>query len=300
MSFYLEPSYLLEQLAIGISTGAIYAIAALGFNLIFGILNVLNLAYGATMMVAAFGVLLVFYLGVENFWLASAVGILLAVIVGLVVERVAVRPLGGNWWNVKVATIGFALFLENFVTRVTDGRPQPFPRPFEVEYHSILGLFDLANTQILVMILALGLMAAMMLFLRYTNLGNAIRVTAQSPDIAQCLGIDVKRVTIATFALSGILAGFAGILNSAAFGSVYPFVGQVLGMKAIVILIVAGLGNTRGCLVIGMVLGILESLAVGLGGSTYRDLVAYSGMVLILLFRPHGLFGEVGRVGRVV
>lgn len=300
MPLYLSPQYILEQLAIGLSTGAVYAVVALGFNLIFGILNVLNLAYGATMMVGAYGLLLGLYIGIGNFWLAAAFGVLLAVLTGLLVERVAVRPLGANWWNIKVATIGFAMFLENFVTRLTDGRQQPFPRPFEIEYYSVLDLFEIANIQLLLFALALGLMVGMLLFLRYTKLGNAIRVTAQSPDLAQCLGIDVKRVTIATFAVSGVLAGFGGILNATTFSSVYPFVGQALGLKAIVILIVAGLGNTRGCLVVGMMLGILESLAVGLGGSTYRDLIAYGGMVIVLILWPHGLFGEVGRVGRVV
>jgi len=297
---HLPLPYILEQLAIGISTGALYAVVALGFNLIFGILNVLNLAYGATMMVGAYGLLLAFYIGIGDFWLAAALGVLFAVLTGLLVERVAVRPLRGNWWNIKVATIGFAMFLENFVTRLTDGRQQAFPRPFEIKYYSIMGLFEIANIQVLLLLFALGLMVSMLLFLRYTKLGNAIRVTAQSPEIAQCLGIDVKRVTIATFAVSGILAGFGGILNAATFSSVYPFVGQALGLKAIVILIVAGLGNTRGCLVVGVILGILESLAVGMGGSTYRDLVAYGGMVAILILKPHGLFGEVGRIGRVV
>ena len=97
-----------------------------------------------------------------------------------------------------------------------------------------------------------------------------------------------------------MLAGFAGILNAVTFGSTYPFVGQFLALKGIVVLIVAGIGNMRGCLVVGLALGILESLAVGLGGSTYRDFVAYGGMVLILLFMPSGLFGEEGRTGEEV
>src|SRR5260221_9984453 len=118
--------YLLEQLAIGIASGAIYAIVAIGFNLVFGVLNVLNMAMGATMMVGAYGVLLGFYLGIGNYWLAMGVGILVALATGLLVERVAVRPLKENWWNIKVATIGLALFLENFVTRLTDGRPMPY------------------------------------------------------------------------------------------------------------------------------------------------------------------------------
>lgn len=293
-------AYYVEQLVIGIATGAIYAIVAIGFNLIFGVMNVLNMAHGAIMMVGSFGLLLLYYLGVENFWLGAGLGLLLALVTGLLVERVAVRPLKGNWWNTKVATIGAAFFLENFVTRLTEGRPQPFPRPFEIRFYAIVGEVEVSNIQVFLALSSVGLMLAMVYFLRRTVPGKAIRVVSQSPDIAQCVGIDVRRVTVAAFAVSAVLAGFAGILNAVTFGSTYPFVGQFLALKGIVVLIVAGIGNMRGCLVVGLALGILESLAVGLGGSTYRDFVAYGGMVLILLFMPSGLFGEEGRTGEEV
>ena len=292
--------YYVEQIVIGFATGAIYAIVAIGFNLIFGVMNVLNMAHGATMMVGAFGVLLLFYLGIENFWLGAGFGLILALVTGLLVERLAVRPLKGNWWNTKVATIGAAFFLENLVTRLTEGRPQPYPRPFEIRYYAIVGEVEVSNIQIFLALFSLGLMLAMVYFLRKTVPGKAIRVVAQSPDIARGVGINVQQVTVAAFAVSAILAGFAGILNAVTFGSTYPFVGQFLGLKGIVVLIVAGIGNMRGCLVIGLALGILESLAVGVGGSTYRDFIAYGGMVLILLFRPFGLFGEEGRTGKEI
>lgn len=292
--------YLVEQLAIGISTGAIYAIIAIGFNLIFGTMNVLNMAHGAIMMVGAFGVLLAYYIGINNFWVASLAGIILAFMTGLAIERVAVRPLRGNWWNTKVATIGCAFFLENFVTRLTEGRPQLYPRPFDPTYYRLFAEVEVSNVQIFLIVFSVGLMLAMVVFLRATIPGKAIRVVAQSPEIAQCVGIEVQRTIVLGFAVSASLGGVAGILNAVTFGSTYPFVGQFLGLKGIVVLIVAGIGNMRGSLYVGLVLGILEALTVGLGGSTYRDLVAYAGMVLILLFRPLGLFGEEGRTGKEI
>ena len=291
--------YFLEQLAIGVSTGAIYAIVAISFNLVFGVLNVLNLALGATMMVGAYGVVLYFYLGGSSYWIAALFGIALAGVTGLVVERVAVRPLGANWWNIKVATIGCALFLENFVTRITDGRPTPYPRPFDVRYYEIMDLFELSNIQIMLVLVSLALLAAMMTFLYRTTPGKAIRVVAQSRDIAECVGIDVRRVTVSTFLVGGLLVGCAGILNSIAFASVYPFVGQTLGLKAVVVLIVAGIGNMPGCLVVGVGLGVLEAMTVGFGHSTLRDFVAYGGMVVILLVRPYGLFGAQAQVKEI-
>lgn len=292
--------YLAEQLAIGVSTGAIYAIIAIGFNLIFGAMNVLNMAHGAIMMVGSFGVLLIYYIGINNFWVASLAGIILAFITGLGIERLAVRPLRGNWWNTKVATIGCAFFLENFVTRLTEGRPQLYPRPFEPTYYRLFAEVEISNVQIFLIAFSVGLMLAMVAFLRATIPGKAIRVVAQSPEIAQCIGIEVQRVIVLGFGVSAVLGGAAGILNAVTFGSTYPFVGQFLGLKGIVVLIVAGIGNMRGSLYVGLVLGILEALTVGLGGSTYRDLVAYAGMVLILLFRPLGLFGEEGRTGKEI
>lgn len=292
--------YFFEQLVIGIATGAIYAIIAIGYNLVFGVLNVLNLAHGAVMMVGSFGVLLLFYVGVHDFWLAAAFGVALALAAGLLVERIAVRPLKGNWWNTKVATLGAAMFLENFVTRITEGRPQPYPRPFKATYYTIAGDLEVSNVQVFLVLCSLGLMLAMVLFLRRTTPGKAIRVVAQNPDLAQCVGIDVQRVMVLGFGLSAVLAGIAGILNAVTFGSTYPFVGQMLGLKGLVILIVAGIGNVRGCLVVALVLGVLESFAVVLAGSPYRDLVAYAGMVLILLVRPRGLFGEEGRTGKEI
>jgi branched-chain amino acid transport system permease protein len=292
--------YVVEQILIGISTGAIYAIIAIGYNLVFGVMNVLNLTHGAIMMVGSFGVLLLYYLGLRDFWLASAFGVALAVLTGLLVERIAVRPLKGNWWNTKVATLGCAIFLENFVTRLTEGRPMPFPRPFEPSYYRIAGTLEISNVQIFLILCSLGIMAGMVWFLRGTSPGKAIRVVAQSPDLAQGLGINVQRVMVLGFAVSALLAGVAGILNAVTFGSTYTFIGQLLGLKGLVILIVAGIGNMRGCLVVALVLGVLESFAVVAGGSAVRDLVAYTGMVLILLVRPLGLFGEEGRTGKEI
>lgn len=292
--------YLLEQLVIGITTGAIYAIVAIGYNLVFGVMNVLNLAHGAVMMVGSFGVLLLFHLGIDSFWLAAVAGVLLSLAAGLLVERVAVRPLQGNWWNTKVATLGCALFLENFVTRLTEGRPQPFPRPFKITYYEVVGTFEVSNVQVFLFLCSIGLMVAMVLFLKHTTAGKAIRVVAQNPDLGRTVGIDVQRVMVLGFGISALLAGIAGILNSVTFGSTYPFIGQMLGLKGLVILIVAGIGNVRGCLVVALVLGVLESFAVVAGGSAWRDLVAYAGMVVILLIRPRGLFGEEGRTGKEI
>ena len=290
--------YLAELVFIGISTGALYAIVAIGFNLVFGTMNVLNLAHGAILMVGSYGLLLAYYLGLDNFWLAATAGILIAVATGLLIERLAVRPLRGHWWNTKVATLGAAIFLESLVQVITNGHAQNVPRPFDPTYYRVFGNVEISDFQLMLIVLSVGVMSGIAWFLTKTRWGRAIRVMAQSPDIARSVGIDIDRMTVLGFAISAALAGLAGILNAATYGSTYPFVGTMLGLKGIVILIVAGIGNMRGALYVGLILGVVETLAVGLGGASYRDAVAYFCMVAILLVRPHGLFGEQGRIVR--
>lgn len=289
-----------DILMIGVATGAVYAIVALGYNLVFGVLNVFNFAHGAVMMIGSYGLLVSAYFITGDFWLSCVFGIALAVAVGLIVERIAVRPMQGNQWSTAVATIGCSIFLENLVSRLTQAKNQIFPRPFDVRYYTIYGDAEVSNIQLLLVVASLALMAAMVVFLQRTRLGKAIRVIAQSPDIGRCVGIDVQRVVVATFCIGAGLGGAAGILNASTYASTYPYIGGYLGLKGIVVLIVAGVGNMRGALVIGLLLGIFEAFAVGYGGSTYRDFVAYLGLLLVLLLRPSGLFGEEGRTGKEI
>ncbi len=224
-------AYLAELVFIGIATGALYAIVAIGFNLVFGTMNVLNLAHGATLMVGSYGLLLVYYMGIDNFWLAAGTGIFVAMVTGLAIERAAVRPLRGHWWNTKVATLGAAVFLENLVHVLTNGHAQNVPRPFDPTYYRVAWTIEISDFQVFLIALSVGVMLGMVWFLTRTRWGRAIRVLAQSPDIAKCVGINIDRVTVLGFAVSGALAGLAGILNAATFGSTYPFVGTLLGLK---------------------------------------------------------------------
>ena len=294
-------SLAVEALAIGLTTGAVYAFIAIGFNLVFGVLNVFNFAHGAIMMVGTYAALYSFFLLTDSFWLACLMGVIGAAAVGLAIERFAVRPLKGNQWTTAVATVGCAFFLENIVSYVTNPRPESFPRPFEnVTYYRVVGDAEVSNLQILLVILSFFLMVGVVLFLSRTALGKAIRVLGQSQDIAQCVGIDTRWVTMYTFALSGALGGVAGMINSVTFGSTEPYIGTFFGLKGIVVIIVAGVGNMRGALAVGVLLGLLESFVVIFGEATYRDIIAYLSLILILLFRPTGLFGHEARTGRAV
>ena len=178
----------------------------------------------------------------------------MATIVGLIIERVAVRPLKGNQWTTAVATVGAAFFFENIIAFITRPTPQDFPRPIEsVTFYEIAARIEISNLQIVLVLISVGLMMVVVGFLRFTSLGISIRVVGQSPEIAKSVGIDMQRVVMWTFAISSAIGGAAGIINSVAYSSTYPYMGTFLGLKGIVILIVAGVGNMRGALVVGLI-----------------------------------------------
>ena len=285
----------LQQVVNGLTIGSIYALIALGYNLIFGVLNVLSFAHGALVMLGAYAML--FGLLVLNLGYAGSVlfGILGATVAGLAVERCTVRPVKSEW-GVAVATIGAALFIQYSIRRVTLGRPEPFPVPFEPIYFQLSDVARISLLQLVLMGASILLTLALLWFIYRTKLGFAIRAVAQSPQIASTLGINIRQVGVRTFAIASAVAGAVGILHSIYYQSVWVFIGITLGLKGMVVIIVAGVGNILGCVVVGIMLGILEVMSVGYLWSELRDLVAYSALLLVLFVRPGGLFGEHAKV----
>ena len=286
----------LQQLVNGLTIGSVYALIALGYNLIFGVLNVLSFAHGALVMVGSYSMFFLLTLVGVNFYLAILAGIACATMMGLVVERIAVRPiLPRSEWGVIVATIGAGLFIQFMVRRFTSGRPESFPVPFEPTYYTLWWGIQVSDMQFLLMMSGLALMILLVLLVYRTKFGFAMRAVAQSPDIASTLGINRFRIGILTFAIASAVAGASGILYSIHYNVTDVFMGVTLGLKGMVIVIVAGVGNLPGCLVVGLLLATIEVMVVGYWQSTLRDFVGYAALVLILLVRPGGLFGEHGR-----
>jgi len=291
-----------KQLLNGVTIGSMYALVAIGYNLIFGVLNVLSFAQGALIMLGAYGVLFALRdLGL-SYSFAIVFGIAVAMLAGLLVERVSVRPIKVRrgkdlQWGVIIATIGMVLFLEGIVFRYTSGKPESFPAPFEPHVFVLpLGVL-LSSLQFSLFSILLALVAALVFLLYRTKLGLAIRAIAQSTRFAHSVGINTQRVVVITFALASALGGAVGILYSVYYGAVYVFMGSaILGLKGLLVIIIAGVGNIPGCLIAGMILGMLEVMAVGYISSAFRDFVAYGALILILLFKPSGIFGERGKV----
>jgi branched-chain amino acid transport system permease protein len=284
---------LLQQLVNGLSLGAVYAVFAIGFTLVFGVMNVLNLSQGAVFMWGA-------YIGLEavrTLALPLPLAILAAMVgaglLGVLSELVVFRPLlyrNAHRWmgmvgSLALARILVALAQEAFGTEV-------------VRYPAntlALAAVDVAGVRIQVLQLAaIGaavlMMAALALLLRCTQLGRGIRTLAFNEQVARLVGVPVGRMTLATYFASGALAGGAGVLWSLLFQSVSPFMGDGILLKGLTVLILGGLGNVTGALVGGLLLGLVEVASIVVVGSGYRDAVGFGLVLLLLITRPTGLF----------
>ncbi|MEI9895862.1 MAG: branched-chain amino acid ABC transporter permease [Chthoniobacter sp.] len=302
---------LLQQIVNGLSQGAIYALIALGYTMVFGVLRFINFAHGDVYMLGAF---VGFYLGPKALRLFSegpsypgaALVLLLAMalcaIIGIVIERLCYRPLRERpKLTVLITAIGVSLFLENAGQYVFGADPKSFPevitdRALEIpeSWGKISGL-TITVSQVLVFGVTLFLMFGLSHIVRKTKLGMAMRALSFNPVAAQLMGINVDVVISFTFGLGSALAGAAGILTSIQQPSIDPLMGVNAGLKAFVAAVLGGIGNLQGAALGGLLIGLVEALVVGYVNPTYRDPIVFGVLILILLFKPTGLLGASER-----
>lgn len=281
---------LIEQLVNGIMLGAVYALIAIGYTLIFGVLGMLHLAHGEVFMVGAF-VGLVVALQAPSVVLAIAAAMVATGLLGVLVERVAFRPLRGAHHLAPLATtIGAGIVLQETTRWYFGAEQRGYPR-MVVDVVWEIGPLRLSSVQVFILAAAVVLMVALHLFLSRTGPGRAIRATAEDPTVAGLLGVNVETVVLVTFFVGSALAGAAGVLVGLAYNSVHPFIGVQMGIKGLVVMLLGGLGNVAGAMMGGLVLGVLEVLGAAYLASSYRDAFAFGALMLILLLRPEGLLG---------
>lgn len=286
---------LLEQLINGITLGSIYAIVALGFTLVFGVLGIINMAHGEIFMFGAFiGVLVSSTFGLP-LWVAFIAAIGVTAVLGYLLERIALRPLRGKQGVSHLAplisTIGISIFLENLSHHLFGAGNQPFRNAFaEIQFQ--IGSITIYLVQIVIFAISVALMMALSYWLSKTKAGKALRATAENIETASILGVNTKRTITTTVIIASAMGGIAGILVGMAFNSVNPQMGLSMGLKGLAIIILGGMGNVKGAMVGGLLLGIAETLMVAYGDSGYRDAVAFIIIIFILLLRPQGIFGK--------
>ncbi len=300
LALLANPVFLAQNVVDGVARGALYAVYAMGFTLIFGVLDIINLAHAATFTWCAFvGWLVLSQLGASlpaAFAASVAAGGAIAVLLELLVFR-PLRRGGSDRLAPMIGSIGASLVMVSIVEGVfgVDTRRFPDsaldPRPF---FLGGAGGLRVSRAQILIVAAAVLLTCALGLFIRRTRMGKAIRAVAADQKAARLLGIDVNAVVIVTFLAAGALAGAAGILVGLATSNIAPGMGSQIELRGLAVVILGGMGNVEGAVLGGLILGLAETFAIAYlpGGSDLKDAVAFFILFLILLVRPNGILGR--------
>ncbi len=285
----------LEQLINGITLGSIYAIVALGYTLVFGVLDIINMAHGEIFMFGAFiGMLIVTKLNAP-LGAAFAGAILVTGAMGYLLERFALRPLRGKTGVSHLAplisTIGVSILLENTAHHVFGAGNQLFETPFaEIKFQ--VGSATVYLVQVVILAVSVLLMTGLSAWLGRTRAGKALRATAENLETAAILGVDTRRIITTTVVIASSMGGIAGVLVGLAFNYINNQMGLAMGLKGLAIIIFGGMGSVAGAMAGGLILGLSETFVVAYGSSGYRDAIAFITIIVVLLIKPQGLFGQ--------
>jgi branched-chain amino acid transport system permease protein len=297
-----ELPQIIQQAFNGLSLGAIYALIAIGYTMVYGIIGMINFAHGEIYMIGAYvGLVTLTAMGTTGMPVAFVIAaMLLAAIVvtgvyGFAVERIAYRPVrGGPRLVALISAIGMSIFLQNWVAIGQGARDQAVPALITGVWQFEMGGFEitLAYSRLLIIAVTVVLMVAFTLYIRHSRMGRAARACSQDMKMASLLGIDTNRVVSFTFVLGAVLAAVGGVLIAITIGKLNPFIGFIAGIKAFTAAVLGGIGSIPGAMLGGVILGLAETFAAAYISSQYKDIVAFGLLVLILLFRPTGLLGK--------
>jgi branched-chain amino acid transport system permease protein len=302
----------LQQLINGLVLGSVYALVALGYTMVYGILELINFAHGEVTMIGAMvaltviGALVGAHVDLPGIVIVL-IGLLAAIpacmLLGFTIERVAYRPLRNAPRLAPLITaIGISILLQNLAMIIWGRQYISFPPILpRTTYH--LGGATISVLQIFILVLSLVIMAALVTLVQKTKLGRAMRATAQAPQVAGLMGVNINSIISLTFIIGSALAAVAGVMVSAYYGVAHYYMGFLLGLKAFTAAVLGGIGNLAGAMLGGLFLGVIESMGAGyIGditggfmGSNYQDVFAFFVLILVLVLRPSGLLGE--RVG---
>ncbi|OQS33558.1 branched-chain amino acid ABC transporter permease [Chromobacterium haemolyticum] len=297
----------LQQILNGLVLGSIYALIALGYTMVYGIMGLINFAHGEVVM---FGAMVT--ISVVNALSGSGlpgpalvlIGLLVAIaacmLLGFTVERIAYRPLRGKQRLAPLITaIGLSIVLQQVAILIWGRNYIPFPQILDHDVVSFFGA-SITKLQITIIVLCLVIMAGLLLMVERTKLGRAMRATSQNPAVAGLMGVNVNTIISATFVIGSGLGAVAGVMVATNYEQAHYYMGFMIGLKAFTAAVLGGIGNLGGAVAGGLLLGIIESLGAGyIGtltggflGSNYQDIIAFMVLILVLIFRPSGLLGE--------
>jgi branched-chain amino acid transport system permease protein len=299
----------IQQIINGLVLGSMYALVALGYTMVYGVLNLINFAHGDVLMIGAMAGITILNAvqsvapdlpGIVKLAIAIIGAIPVCVAVNIIIERVAYRRLRNAPRLAPLITaIGISILLQTFAMMIWGRSPIPFPQVMPTESFNIAGAL-ISQTQVMLLVLATAAMVGLVLLVEKTKIGRAMRATAENPRVAGLMGIDSNRVIVMTFAIGAALAAVAGVMWGANYSSAQFAMGFVPGLKAFSAAVLGGIGNIYGAMVGGVLLGLIESLGAGyIGdltgnflGSQYQDIFAFVVLIIVLTLRPSGIMGE--------
>ncbi len=285
---------ILTYLLNGITQGSVYALIALGYTMVYGIIKLINFAHGEFYMVGAFVGFYCLAAGMP-FVVAMLAAMLASGVVAVVIERIAYRPLrSAGRIPALITALGTSLLFQYGGQRLLGASPRAFPQSIETKLYRF-GELAVSSTQLIIFVAALALMAFLWWLVNKTKIGKAMRATSHDMQTAQLMGINTDRIISFTFFVGAAFAGAAGVLVGLYYNVIDPMMGMIPGLKAFVAAVLGGIGIIPGAVLGGLILGIAENLVVGLWVSTYRDAIAFAILILILLLRPEGLLGRKQR-----
>ncbi|MGE4267518.1 MAG: branched-chain amino acid ABC transporter permease LivH [Deferribacterales bacterium] len=292
--------YFLELFLGGLTRGSIYALIALGYTMVYGIVQLINFAHGEIYMIGAFtalivaSVLTIFGLNAAAILvIATAAAIVYSSAYGYTVEKIAYKPLrNAQRLSPLISAIGMSIFLQNYVLLAQTSDFLPFPRliPEFAFMEPVSHIFS--SAELVIVVTTMVVMVLLTVFIKFTNIGKAMRATAQDKTMALLIGIDVDRVISVTFIIGSSLAALGGVLIANHIGQINFYIGFIAGIKAFTAAVLGGIGSIPGAVLGALILGWTESFATGYVSSDYEDVFAFALLVLILIFRPAGLLGK--------
>jgi len=273
--------------------GCTYVLVALGYTLIFGLLRLIHMAHGEVLMIGGYVALVIIAYLHGNLFLAMLGAIAVTALIGITVYAASIRYVEkGGHLSPLVSTIGVAIVLQEIFTKIFTGEKIAFPQTLVFKNIQVGGL-SFNTVQIFIIVLSFAVMFVLYRILKGTMIGKSIRAVSENTETARLLGIRVSWIVVITFALASVLAGIAGVLVGIAYHSIYPLMGIEIGLKGLAIIIIGGMGNVVGAMFSGLLVGLMEVFSVAYISSSYKDAFTFGLMVLILIWKPEGLFGSV-------
>lgn len=290
----------IQHLINGISLGSIYALIALGYTMVYGIMKMINFAHSDVYMVGAFAAYyFARWLGIENnpglttLLTLILVSMIACSILGFAIERLAYRPLRkAPKLNILITAIGVSLLLEYSGQIIFGADPKVFPEVMQDSVIGYIGGVELKSFDITVLIVSLLAMLGLQFLIFKTKIGKAMRAVSSNAAVASILGVNTDRIITMTFIVGSSLAGIGSVLVGMKYPKIDPLMGMMIGMKAFVAAVLGGVGNIGGAVVGALIMGLSEEMVVAYLSSTYRDALAFGILIVILIFRPAGLFGK--------